>query len=1369
MPPVKTVKNDTDVIVPKAGETYVSEDGTVSQVLDDHIDANYEPTEEEVMEFADWIGMKLPEDSEFLWLAREGLKAPLPKEWKPCSTNDGEVYYFNFKTGESSWDHPMDSVFRQRFEQEKEKARKAGKSTPGPAATKAATTTAQTTNLSRGGIPQTRVIMTDTGVTRREPGMLSPSPATTVTTTTTAPTTSTITNTTADPSGGSRGAAEKVAKKDRPTIQTARDTQGSASTSSRASPLAGSVNSAGFGGGGTANKDTPQPTSSLASSSAAAASFATATPRRIVSETERAMEEKVQREVQRTFETEKTKLAEAHQSTLASLQQLYEKDMAEMRASDEARRVAATKQEDEERDRCLQQTREKCEEQYGEKLRTMEREEETLKSKLQKMEAEAARAASGNTQRAQIEEQMRNALAKQRADLEAITKRQHDADTAAEETAHKAALQKIARDGQEKVNASQQAAQRKLDDAERALALQAETQKKKLESQLKDLEQQLAEKTKASADSSAVKGSATTTAEPSHALSEELARISAAKAAQLREVEQAARKEREAAQAQGEAALAEVTRQLRQPLSPGGPQGTQASRAPSFSGDRPMSVMVLGGSGGGGSFAGSRPTSATLSVAYTQELNRIRMTRAKERQERLSQLRVERDAAIAAVSATPGCSLGASGHAGSSSRSDSDASLTLEELKAAHTVELEAKKTLYSRLEADLKAQLAQEVSSAAAATTAEQQSAVVAKAVDAEMELYVQEVQARYARMQLEADAKREKLLADHQLALEAYERKKSEMESRQAREEQEAKEAFIQEKVDAAVKAESAKLEAEHATAMARLTARYEEERGAAKGEVDEEMDAYEQVERRKIAGAAAAAIAAAAPPLVSAANTDTGAATAAAAAAAAGTTAAIDAQCGQVSQQLAEREARWSAEKDALVAQRQAAEAQRTALLAQHQHLQQRLKALKEENARLAASVATAAAQRDGARKTASVSPPEAPPSGYRWRTEHEATMRAIEDSYRTEQSALEADSMAWRTKTQQLLQQRQQQGRRVAQPSTATAGNPATGGAGCFAGTGLNTPRQQILSSPSTTNPPAAAVASSALRTPMLSHASPIAPTVAGASLQNTPVFSFPFGDSSLLQQPASLPTSFATTTTQPPLSGVTGPPLCGGGVAAASRDALSYSREHQQSLLQRQASLQAARDAWQQQRAREAQLQQLQRQQQSSILSSSFPAVSSFSKPDAYISFERGDDRQRRTLTPQRRPSPHPQDQLNLVLSKLSSRLDSLTGQAEKLQLRRSRSEHVDPHHMPNDKTSSSADEASSTMKSRLQAGHSRQQPLSSPQRRASAVKARAQQQQQQSQPSVRALSSAQRRNSGHCEDVNLSSKWNHLLNDFDRK
>lgn len=88
-------------------------------VLDEHIDENYEPTEKEISEYATWLGI---EHEELLWLAKEGLKAPLPAKWKPCqTTDDDEIFYFNFETGESVWDHPCDEHYRRLISIERKK------------------------------------------------------------------------------------------------------------------------------------------------------------------------------------------------------------------------------------------------------------------------------------------------------------------------------------------------------------------------------------------------------------------------------------------------------------------------------------------------------------------------------------------------------------------------------------------------------------------------------------------------------------------------------------------------------------------------------------------------------------------------------------------------------------------------------------------------------------------------------------------------------------------------------------------------------------------------------------------------------------------------------------------------------------------------------------------------------------------------------------------------------------------------------------------------------------------------------------------------------------------------------------------------
>ncbi|XP_056107538.1 centrosomal protein of 164 kDa-like [Rhinichthys klamathensis goyatoka] len=90
-------------------------------VLEEDYDENYIPSEQEINEYAAEIGIDPQREPELLWLAREGMVAPLPDEWKPCQDITGEVYYFNFSTGQSTWDHPCDEQYRQLVVQERER------------------------------------------------------------------------------------------------------------------------------------------------------------------------------------------------------------------------------------------------------------------------------------------------------------------------------------------------------------------------------------------------------------------------------------------------------------------------------------------------------------------------------------------------------------------------------------------------------------------------------------------------------------------------------------------------------------------------------------------------------------------------------------------------------------------------------------------------------------------------------------------------------------------------------------------------------------------------------------------------------------------------------------------------------------------------------------------------------------------------------------------------------------------------------------------------------------------------------------------------------------------------------------------------
>lgn len=66
------------------------------EFMEEELDADYIPGADEIEEYARFLGMDPQEDEEFFYIAKEGLKAPLPGSWRPCKSPRGTVYYFNF-------------------------------------------------------------------------------------------------------------------------------------------------------------------------------------------------------------------------------------------------------------------------------------------------------------------------------------------------------------------------------------------------------------------------------------------------------------------------------------------------------------------------------------------------------------------------------------------------------------------------------------------------------------------------------------------------------------------------------------------------------------------------------------------------------------------------------------------------------------------------------------------------------------------------------------------------------------------------------------------------------------------------------------------------------------------------------------------------------------------------------------------------------------------------------------------------------------------------------------------------------------------------------------------------------------------------
>ncbi|KAJ9592065.1 hypothetical protein L9F63_001404, partial [Diploptera punctata] len=66
-----------------------------------------------VRDYAVKIGINPESEPHLLHFARDGLMQALPTGWKPCYDEELQSwYYFNFRSGESRWEHPLDDVYR---------------------------------------------------------------------------------------------------------------------------------------------------------------------------------------------------------------------------------------------------------------------------------------------------------------------------------------------------------------------------------------------------------------------------------------------------------------------------------------------------------------------------------------------------------------------------------------------------------------------------------------------------------------------------------------------------------------------------------------------------------------------------------------------------------------------------------------------------------------------------------------------------------------------------------------------------------------------------------------------------------------------------------------------------------------------------------------------------------------------------------------------------------------------------------------------------------------------------------------------------------------------------------------------------------
>ncbi|XP_076237979.1 centrosomal protein 164 isoform X2 [Calliopsis andreniformis] len=94
----------------------ISQDSAATIVCREVFDETSHPSNEEVLEYARRLGIDPDAEPHLLELAREGLMAALPKGWLPC-LHEGSCYYYQPSTGITTWEHPLDAVYKELVQQ----------------------------------------------------------------------------------------------------------------------------------------------------------------------------------------------------------------------------------------------------------------------------------------------------------------------------------------------------------------------------------------------------------------------------------------------------------------------------------------------------------------------------------------------------------------------------------------------------------------------------------------------------------------------------------------------------------------------------------------------------------------------------------------------------------------------------------------------------------------------------------------------------------------------------------------------------------------------------------------------------------------------------------------------------------------------------------------------------------------------------------------------------------------------------------------------------------------------------------------------------------------------------------------------------
>ena len=81
-----------------------------------------DPCEEEIESYARSIGIDPETEPQLMCIAREGVRADVPRGWQILQDREGRLLYQQKCTGVCIWEHPLDAQFRLRVVEAREKA-----------------------------------------------------------------------------------------------------------------------------------------------------------------------------------------------------------------------------------------------------------------------------------------------------------------------------------------------------------------------------------------------------------------------------------------------------------------------------------------------------------------------------------------------------------------------------------------------------------------------------------------------------------------------------------------------------------------------------------------------------------------------------------------------------------------------------------------------------------------------------------------------------------------------------------------------------------------------------------------------------------------------------------------------------------------------------------------------------------------------------------------------------------------------------------------------------------------------------------------------------------------------------------------------